>query len=227
MLGKVESIMNYNEIGIAALQEGKYEKAVESFVKAIEEEPKNAVGYINMGNVFASLGDPEKAEPFFQQAITLDEDAGTAYYGLANLYFNNERYEESSKLYEKAIQKGVNEADAYFMLGKSLERIDQTKLALPYLQRATELAPNDLEARLSYGILLANMELFTQAAEEFSFVIEHDEKNADANCNLGFLYAVSTERKEDALNHLKQAFTINPDYEQARYIYDMIQLDER
>ena len=29
------------------------------------------------------------------------------------------------------------------------------------------------------------------------------------------------------LNHLKQAFTINPDYEQARYIYDMIQLDER
>ncbi len=227
MLGKVESIMNYNETGIAALQEGKYEKAVESFVKAIEEEPKNAVGYINMGNVFASLGDPEKAEPFFQQAITLDEDAGTAYYGLANLYFNNERYEEASKLYEKAIQKGVNEADAYYMLGKSLERSDQTKLALPYLQRATELAPNDLEARLSYGILLANMELFTQAAEEFKFVLENEEENADAHYNLGFLYAVSTERKEDALNHLKQAFTINPDYEQARYIYDMIQLDER
>ena len=65
----------------------QYEKAVEAFVKAVEEEPKNAVGYINLGNVFASLGDPEKAEPFFQQAITLDEEAGTAYYGLANLIF--------------------------------------------------------------------------------------------------------------------------------------------
>ena len=63
--------MEYNEIGIAALQEGEYEKAVESFVKAVEEDPDNAVGYINLGNVFASLGDPEKAEPFFQKAITL------------------------------------------------------------------------------------------------------------------------------------------------------------
>lgn len=218
--------MDYNETGIAALQEGKYEAAVEAFLKAIEEEPNDAVGYINLGNVFASIGDPEKAEPFFQQAIVLDEEAGTAYYGLANLYFNTERYEEASKLYQTAIQKGVEEADAYYMLGKSLERSDQAKLALPYLQRAAELAPEDLEIRLSYGILLANLELFKEAGDEFRFVIERDEENADAHYNLGFLYAVSTEQKDDALKHLKQAFTINPEYEQARYIYDMIQLDE-
>ena len=76
-------------------------------------------------------------------------------------------------------------------------------LALPYLQRAAELAPNDLEVRLSYGILLANMELFEEAGNEFRFVIEQDEENADAHYNLGFLYAVSTDRKEDALNHLE------------------------
>ena len=87
--------MEHNEIGIAALQDGQYEKAVESFVKAVEQDPDNAVGYINLGNVFASLGDAEKAEPFFQKAITLDAEAGTAYYGLANLYYNKERYEEA------------------------------------------------------------------------------------------------------------------------------------
>lgn len=219
--------MDYNEIGIKALQDGKYEQAVEAFVKAVDEEPKNAVGYINLGNVFASLGDPEKAEPFFQQAITLDEEAGTAFYGLANLYFNKERYEEAAKLYEKAIRKGVNEADAYFMLGKSLERSDKEKLALPYLQRAAELAPEDLEARLSYGILLARLELFEEAGNEFRFVIEQDEDHADAHYNLGFLYAVSTDEKEQALFHLKQAFTINPEYEQAREIYNMIQSSEQ
>lgn len=217
--------MDLNETGITALQEGKYEKAIEAFMEAVKEKPNEAVGYINLGNVFASIGDPEKAEPFFQQAIVLDEEAGTAFYGLANLYFNQERYEEASKLYETAIRKGVEEADAYYMLGKSLERSEQTKLALPYLQRAAELAPEDLEIRLSYGILLANLELFTEAGNEFRFVIEKDEENADAHYNLGFLYAVSTEQKDDALKHLKQAFTINPEYEQARYIYDMIQLD--
>ena len=43
----------------------------------------------------------------------------------------------------------------------------------------------------------------TEAGEEFRFVIENDEENADAHYNLGFLYAVSTDQKEDALNHLK------------------------
>ena len=168
--------------------------------KAVEKDPENAVGYINLGNVFASLGDAERAEPFFQKAITLDAEAGTAYYGLANLYYNKDRFEEAAKLYETAIRQGVEEADAYFMLGKSLERSGNEKLALPYLQRAAELAPDDLEIRLSYGIVLANMELFKEAGDEFRFIIEQDEENADAHYNLGFLYAVSTEQKEDALN---------------------------
>ncbi|BAQ11530.1 tetratricopeptide domain protein [Bacillus sp. OxB-1] len=216
--------MKYNEIGIAALQDGELEKAVESFMKAVEEQPEDPVGYINLGNVFASLGDIEKAEPFFQKAITLDEEAGTAYYGLANLYYNAERYTEAVTLYEKAVRKGVEDADAYFMLGKSLERSSNDKFALPYLQRAAELAPRDLEIRLSYGILLAKLELFVEAADEFRFVLELDEENADAHYNLGIVYAVSTNRKEDALRHLEQAFTIEPDHMEARNIYNMIKM---
>lgn len=227
MLGKGQVKMDFNEQGIEALQNKEYEQAIAAFLQAIEENPDDAVGYINVGNVFASVGDTEKAERFFQKAITLDAEAGTALYGLANLYYNEERYEEAAKLYEQAIRKGIEEADAYFMLGKSLERSEQAKLALPYLQRAAELAPEDLEIRLSYGILLANLEVFDKAGEEFRYVVEQDAENADAHYNLGFLYAVSTDQKDDALHHLKQAFTLNPEYEQARYIYDMIQLDEQ
>ena len=79
--------------------------------------------------------------------------------------------------------------------GKVWNVRSNAKLALPYLQRAAELAPDDLEIRLSYGIVLANMELFTEAGDEFRFIIEQDEENADAHYNLGFLYAVSTEQK--------------------------------
>lgn len=218
--------MDYNEQGIEALQNKQYEQAIEAFLKAIDEHPEEAVGYINIGNVFGSIGEVEKAERFFQKAITLDEEAGTALYGLANLYYNEERYKEAAKLYEQAVRKGVEEADAYFMLGKSLERSEEARLALPYFQRAAELAPRDLEIRLSYGIALANQEIFDKAGEAFRYVVEHDADNADAHYNLGFLYAVSTDRKEDALKHLKKAFTLNPEYEQARYIYDMIQLSD-
>ena len=62
-------------------------KQLKHLLKQLKKIQKNAVGYINFGNLFASLGDAEKAEPFFQKAITLDENAATAYYGLANLYY--------------------------------------------------------------------------------------------------------------------------------------------
>src|SRR5690606_29668428 len=203
-----ETNMNYNEIGIQALQEGNTEEAIKAFTKAIEEEPYNALGYINFGHVLTSMDDVERAERFFQKAITLDETAATAYYGLANLYYNVERFMEAAKLYQKSIDHGIEGADAYFMLAKCFEKEGQPKLALPYMQRAAEIAPEDIEIRLAYGILLCLLEMFDVAKGELHFVLEHEPESADAHYNLGVLYAVSTQETEKAMSHLKQAYTL-------------------
>lgn len=216
--------MNYNEVGIQAIQQEEHERAIEAFMKAIETNPDDPVGYINIGNVFAAVGDVERAEQFFQQAIVLDDEAATAVYGLANLYFNAERFEEAAKLYERSIQLGIEGADAPFMLAKTFEREGADKLALPYMQRAAELAPNDVEIQLAYGILLAKFELFDEAKDVLAHVLTLDEENADAHYNYGLIFAVSTEEVERAMHHLERAFTIAPEHTQARYIYDMIQI---
>lgn len=215
--------MNHNEEGIKAMQEKRFEDAAKAFNEAIEANPEEAIGYINFGNLLASMDDTERAERFFQKAITLDEDAATAYYGLANLYYNNERFEEAAKIYERSIRKGIEGADAYFMLGKSLEASGNTKLALPYLQRAAELAPEDLQIRLSFAILMCSLEMFEEAEKELRHIIDEDWNNADAHYNLGVLFAVSTDNIKDAQYHLKQAYTLQPEFDQARYIYDMLE----
>ncbi|MDM5334620.1 tetratricopeptide repeat protein [Ureibacillus composti] len=214
--------MDFNEIGIKAFQEKRYEDAAKAFTEAIENNPDEAIGYINFGNLLAVMNDEERAERFFQKAITIDETAATAYYGLANLYYNAERFIEAAKLYQKSIDHGIEGADAYYMLAKSFEREEKVKLALPYMQRAAELAPDDLQIRLSYGILLCSLEMFDLAKVELEYVLEKDEKNADAHYNLGVLYAVSTEQSDQALHHLKEAYTLQPEFTQAKYIYDMV-----
>ena len=214
--------MDFNEQGILAFQEKRYEDAAQLFTQAIESEPENAIGYVNFGNLLAVLDDTERAERFFQKAITVDETTATAYYGLANLYYNAERYAEAVKLYEMAVQHNIQGADVYYMMGKCFEKLENPKLALPYLQRAAELAPEDMQIRLAYAIVLCALEMFDEGKKELDFIIEQDWNNADAHYNLGVLYAVSTENTEDAMYHLKQAFTLQPEYDQARYIYDMI-----
>ncbi|MFJ7737865.1 tetratricopeptide repeat protein [Lysinibacillus sp. NPDC097287] len=214
--------MDFNEQGILAFQEKRYEDAAQFFTQAIEAEPENAIGYVNFGNLLAVLDDTERAERFFQKAITVDETVATAYYGLANLYYNVERYAEAVKLYELAVQHKIEGADVYYMMGKCFEKLENPKLALPYLQRAAELAPEDMQIRLAYAIVLCALEMFDEGKKELDFIIEQDWNNADAHYNLGVLFAVSTENTEDAMYHLKQAFTLQPEYDQARYIYDMI-----
>ena len=61
--------MNYNEQGIQAFQEKRYEDAAQLFTKAIEAEPENAIGYVNFGNLLAVLEDTERAERFFQKPL--------------------------------------------------------------------------------------------------------------------------------------------------------------
>ena len=71
-------IVDYNEIGIKAFQEKRYEDAAQAFTQAIEANPEEAIGYINFGNLLAAMNDVERAERFFQKAITVNEKAATA-----------------------------------------------------------------------------------------------------------------------------------------------------
>lgn len=63
--------MNYNEIGIEALNQGNIEKAAEAFTKAIEESPKDPVPYINFANLLSSINEFERALNFFRKQLNL------------------------------------------------------------------------------------------------------------------------------------------------------------
>lgn len=215
--------MDFNEKGILAFQEKRYEEAAQAFNDAIEANPDDAVGYINFGNLLASLEEVDRAERFFQKALTIDTTAATAYYGLANLYYNATRFTEAARLYKEAITHELEGADAYYMLAKSLEKENKHTFALPYMQRAAELAKEDVQIQLSFGILLCTLEMFKEAEPQLQYVITLDRLNADAYYNLGVLYAVSTEDTEKALQHLTRAYEIEPAFEQAKYMIDLIE----
>ena len=59
-------MVNKNEQGIQYMQEGKWEEAAKVFSEAIEENPNDAVSYINFGNVLTAVGEAAKAENFYR-----------------------------------------------------------------------------------------------------------------------------------------------------------------
>ena len=82
--------MDKNQLAIQYMEQGKMEEAAKIFGEMIEENPKDPIGYINFGNVLASMNDTERAIKFFERAIELDPQAATAYYGLGGIYYDQD-----------------------------------------------------------------------------------------------------------------------------------------
>src|SRR5699024_11707672 len=75
---------------------------------------------------------------------------------------------------------------------------------LPYLLRATELEPDDLDIKFQYGLLLAQLEQLEEAEEIFKLILNVDESHADALYNLGVIDAF-VENYQEALNKFNKA----------------------
>jgi Flp pilus assembly protein TadD len=68
--------MNYShvEVGKFFFVNENYEKAIEEFNKAIQEEPSSAEPYYNLGIVYEARNDLEEAKQSYQKALEINPD---------------------------------------------------------------------------------------------------------------------------------------------------------
>jgi len=206
------SMTDKNQLGIQYMQEGKYEDAAKAFSEAIEENPKESIYYVNFGNLLSAVGETEKALKFYDKAIELDEKIAAAYYGAGTVYYNQGNYKQAKEKFELSVKNGLDNGDTYFMLGMTYLQIEQPRLALPYFQRAVEVAEEDVEARFQFALCLASLSMIDEAIKQFLIVTEKDPEHADAYYNLGVAYAGYKEDAKKALEMFDQALTIQPDH---------------
>ena len=87
--------------GIEYTNQQKYDKAVESFLKAIKKNPKNPEGYYGLGGMYNYKKMYPDAEQAFKSAIGLDPTHYNAHYSLGYTYELMGRKEESEKEFQR------------------------------------------------------------------------------------------------------------------------------
>ena len=120
--------------GYVHTDRNEYETAVREFTRALEIDPKMAVGYMNRGYVYNDMRLPTKAEQDFRKALALNPQYGEAHLGLAYALLQLRRSAAALK-----------EADAAGRLLPDSESLHLAK-AEGYRQRAM-LAPAESEYR--------------------------------------------------------------------------------
>lgn len=103
---------------------------------AIDKDPKNSVLYFAAGTIYDKLGNREAVISNYKKAIEINPEYYDAYYNLGAFLFNEGKVLQDKANEEKDMKKyeaGKKLADAKFAE------------ALPYLERAVELRPDDMD----------------------------------------------------------------------------------
>jgi Tfp pilus assembly protein PilF len=99
--GEKKTAQYYVQEGIEYSNQGHYDKAGESFLKAVEEDPKNIEGHYGLGGIYNLEKKFNDAEKAFKSAIQLDPTHYNAWYSLGYTYELMGKKEDSEKSYEK------------------------------------------------------------------------------------------------------------------------------
>jgi tetratricopeptide (TPR) repeat protein len=144
------------------LATGDIENAQKTLEVAIAQDPNNALLHFTVGSNYDQMSRAEEltdeqrlqfineAEKAYMKAIGIKADFFDAYYNMGALFFN-----EGVRLFE--IADAITDMKEY---GKYKEQFDAMwNKALPYLEKAHELEPNDMSTMVSLRILYARLSM--------------------------------------------------------------------
>ena len=98
------------------------------------------------------------------------------------------KFEEAAKAYQKSIEQNPLAPVAHYNLGiayKNLRQLDKATIAL---EKAVELAPTNLDIRLTLGNVYNLQERWKDAIGQLNIVVHRQQNDAQAHGNLGWAY---------------------------------------
>lgn len=153
----------------------EFEKAIDAFTKAIEQNPKEEIAYKNRGVTYAGLAKYEEAISDFTKALELNEKASTYFYR-ASMHYTIKK--DDQRVFEdcsRAIELQPDYAEAYLFRAIS----GKSQNAREDLEKASRLGSK--EAKILLEALNAKRREDSAAKKEFAQTKPQVEEIKDYN----------------------------------------------
>lgn len=213
-----EEAYKYRLEGKKLYADGKYEKAIRSYEKALEINPDYDTVMLNIGMCYWRLNDCQKAQEYFRNTIEINAQYDKAYINLGRVLTSPE-----SKLnnFNKGIKHARNDTIkglGYKLIGDVYIKQKRYRLALENYNESLSLFPEKIDLLRMCGTLNSKLLEFSKANELHKKAINLA-PNEPENHND---YGTSLQRQgkiEDAITMHKKALTLSP--ESFKYGYNL------
>ena len=98
------------------------------------------------------------------------------------------KFEEATEAYEKSINQNPLAPVAHYNLGIAYKNLRQWDRAASVLEKAVEIAPTNLDIRLTLGNVYNMQERWKDAIGQLNIVVHRQQNDAQAHGNLGWAY---------------------------------------
>ena len=209
-----QSLAVINILGAALRGQGKLQKAVNSYNKAIQLKPDYAEGYYNCGNVLSLQGKLDEALQSYDKAIELKPDYAGAHYNRGNTLGQMGLPGEAIRSYDKAIELKPDYAGAHYNRGNALGQLGQLDEALKSYDKAIQLKPDYAEVHSNHGNTLKQLGQLDEALKSYGKAIQLKPDYAEAYYNRGNVLRLQG-KLDEALQSYDKAIQLKPDYAEA------------
>ncbi len=203
-------------LGVADLQLGRPESAVELIAAAIAIDPNVAAAYYNRGIALTHLRRLAEALASYDKAVELQPDYAEAHYNRGNTLKDLKRFDEALASYDRAISLKPDFAEPFNNRGLALQELKRFDEALASYDRAIVFRPDHAVALNNRGNSLQELKRLDEALASYDRAIVLKPDYAEAHYNRGITLQ-ELKRFDEALAGYDRAIVLKPDYAEAHY----------
>lgn len=198
------------EKGEIALKQGRYEEAIEEFMRARDEgEGDPAEIQRLLALAYLKLDRRDDALASLKEAIRLRPDFAKAHYDLGVAYYETGDFTNAAGSLEEAIRINPDFFDALIALGKTYQHSGLYLKAVDVLSKATLIRPDAIDAKTALGVAFIMAGQPEDAAKALQEAIRLSPQSAFAHATLGHAYRLMGKFQE-SIGALQEALRISP-----------------
>jgi cytochrome c-type biogenesis protein CcmH/NrfG len=196
----------FHMLGTIYYDQGKFNKAIRAFRRALELEPTFTDASVGLSIILNDIGKYEEGRKVFDEARELlarqnsnddpyiNEKFSIKHDELGEMYFQHQRYKEALEQYYKALSLSTRKPELTMKIVECYLRLQESEKALRELRNLVKEYPGFLSARVRLGKILYDTSDVQGAIEQWEAILHRDPNHGEAQRLLRQAQALTQQR---------------------------------
>ena len=207
--------MTKMDVAIAFMQASAEDKEALSVSRNILQNLKTAYPGEWMPEYYLvymdSRDNPDEAERKFSELLSRVDTSAELYVQVGFYYYEQRKFKPAMDVFKLGATKFPDDFRLNYLTGNSYYSLGQNREALPYLEKALEINPSDLNVLSNLGLVYDDLKMYPETDRLYEIAFKYFPDNILLLNNYAYHLSERGERLKEALEMSKKTIDKEPD----------------